>query len=171
MTPFPDNFAKVDGRVWRGGAPDSDQATMLAVNGVTTVINLEWEASDAAAFAGLGHVDLVRIKDFEPLPWIMPSLADDHVVHALRVIRAFPPLVYVHCRSGENRTGVIVAAYRLIELGDTIDPVLADFASYRGLWAWGDERYIRTVASRRGWFKDRLNRLQEAGLCGAAGKG
>jgi hypothetical protein len=171
MTPMPANFARVDSRVWRGARPvRSASAATLFYHGARTVINLEWEASDDAAFAGLG-VNLVRIKDFEPLPWIMPSLADDHVFRALRAIRAGPPVAYVHCRSGINRTGVIVAAYRLIELGDTIDPVLADFASYRGLWAWGDERYIRTVASRRGWFKDRLNRLQEAGLCGAAGKG
>ena len=144
------NFAKVDGRLLRGARPDAYQAKQLVEDGVRTVINLEWEQDDVGLFpprdpTGI-PVQLVRIRDFEPLPWFAPSLADEHVIRALSAIRTGPPIAYVHCRSGQNRTGVVVAAYRLLERGDSLDVVLKDFASYRGLWAWGDARYIRRMS-------------------------
>src|SRR5579859_4951048 len=145
----PANFAKVDGRVWRGAQPGLAEAEWLENNGVQTALNLEWEASDDAVFAG-GAVHLVRVKDFEPLPWFAPSIADEHVVRALAAIRQGPPIVYVHCRSGQNRTGVIIAAYRLLTgMGESLDVVLADFNSYKGFWAWGDTAYIRSLDARR----------------------
>ncbi len=151
------NFAKVDERVWRGAAPDTKQAEWLVDGGVRIVLNLEWEQSDDAAFAGILGVKLVRVRDFEPLPWFAPSISDEHVVAAMRAIRQGPSIIYVHCRSGENRTGVIIAAYRLLTgMGESLDVVLADFVSFRGFWAWGDERYIRSIDQRRAYFKERI---------------
>jgi len=151
-SPSPINFAKVSATVWRGGRPDAEQGAWLYSAGVRTVLNLEWEASDDSAFAGI-PVRLVRVRDFEPLPWFAPSVSDEHVIAALRAIRAGPPICYVHCRQGSNRTGVIIAAYRLIELGDALSSVLVEFTSYRGFWAWGDERYIRTLDRARVYFR------------------
>lgn len=141
----PLNFAKVDDRVWRGGAPDAEGWAWLAQGGVRTVLNLEWEASDSPP----PLVQPTRVEDVEPLPWFAPSLADDHVKRALVVLRMDEPIIYVHCRSGQNRTGVVVAAYRLLVLGQDIESVIADFKSFRGWWAWADERYIRGLPARR----------------------
>lgn len=137
---FPDNFAIVDERVWRGARPTAAQARCLYDAGVRTSLNLEWERADDGLFPTF--VRLARVRDFEPLPWFAPSLARAHVDRALAEIAAGPAIVYVHCRSGQNRTGVVVAAYRLIVLKHPLASVLQDFASYRGLWAWGDERFI-----------------------------
>ena len=138
---YPANFARVDRRVMRGARPSLIQAHNLAMIGVRTVINLEWEQNDDALFAGL-EINLVRIKDFEPLPWFAPSLALEHVNRALDAIAVGPAISYVHCRSGQNRTGVVIAAYRIRILKEPMQFVLKDFASYRGLWAWGDKRFI-----------------------------
>lgn len=149
------NFAKVDDRVWRGARPTAEQAAWLVGQGVCSVINLEWEQSDDAAFAAWPDVRLFRIKDFEPLPWFARSIEDRHVLRALAAIREATPITYVHCRSGQNRTGVIVAAYRLLMRADPLDSVLADFKSYRGAWAWGDAIYIRSLRRRRVEFDGR----------------
>jgi protein tyrosine/serine phosphatase len=143
----------VDDRVWRGAAPDAYQAKALVDAGVRTVINLEWLAREREWFVATNNI---RVKDFEPLPWFAPSLADEHVVRALAAIRRGPPIVYVHCRSGENRTGVVVAAYRLLERGDTLDVVIRDFGRFKGLWAWGDARYIRSLDARRDDMRRRI---------------
>lgn len=143
----PLNFARVDGRVWRGGAPDAEGWAWLAARGVHSALNLEWErADDLSLVAGVAPY---RVADFEPLPWIAPSLADAHVKEALALIRHATPVVYVHCRSGQNRTGVVVAAYRLLVLGQDMEHVVADFKFFRGWWAWADERYIRGLPARR----------------------
>ncbi len=145
------NFSKVDDRLWRGGHPNKVDASFLFANGVRTVINLEWEQSDDAAFDGLG-VSLIREIDFEPLPWLaalIPSFEDHHIIKVLSAIRKASPVVFLHCRSGLNRTGVAVAAYRLIERCENLSDVLEDFYSYRGFWTWGDAFYIRSVARRR----------------------
>jgi len=154
VIPRPANFAMVDDRVWRGSRPDAYQARDLVQAGAWTVIDLEWEDDDRGLWPR--SVNLVRVRDFEPLPFFAPSLADAHVIAALKAIMAGPAVVYVHCRSGQNRTGVGVAAYRLIELGQPVDAVIADFKKFRGFWAWADESYIRSIAERREWFKARV---------------
>jgi hypothetical protein len=158
----PANFAKVDERVWRGARPDVIQARWLIDHGVRKVINLEWEESGADVF-GPGVTE-VRIRDFEPLPWFAPSLADEHVIHALTAIRRNfgDPITYVHCRSGQNRTGVVIAAYLLLERGEGLGFVLRDFAGYRGWWAWGDARYIRSLWDRRVEMVQRVANLTRA---------
>jgi hypothetical protein len=156
----PVNFARVDNRVWRGARPSTMQAAELVADGVRTFLNLEWEQSDDLIIRDLGrdyeranrgdNIAGVRIRDFEPLPWFAPSITDEHVIRALCAIRqAGKGVVYVHCRSGENRTGVVVAAYRLIERGDSLPGVAFEFSQYRGFWAWGDLVYIRKLAGRR----------------------
>ncbi len=154
----PANFAKVDQRVWRSARPtDVGQVAWLlaAAESNLTIINLEWEQGDAAMFAGT-TAKLIRIKDFEPLPWFEPALADDHIVRALVAIRQASGVSLVHCRSGQNRTGVVIAAYRILERGDFLDGVLEDFKKYGGFWRWFDMGYIRSIDARR---KDLLERV------------
>ena len=159
MTQIP-NFAKVDGRVWRGARPDAAGAMWLGQQGIRTVINLEWEQKDATSVWRPINVEklpinLVRVRDFEPLPFFASSLEDRHVIRALRAIEAGPAIVYVHCRSGQNRTGVVVAAYRIILSRWSSDAALDEFAKFRGWWAWADAGYIRSIAepSRLEWFR------------------
>lgn len=149
----PDNFASVDGRVFRGARPTYEQARILHHElGVRVAINLEWEQDDASVFQDL-PIERVRVKDWEPLPWLMPCLEDQHVAKVLSVIRAGPTPIYIHCRSGQNRTGIAVAAYRLVELRQDIDSVLYDFDLYRGFWRFVDRGYIRSIARRRREFR------------------
>jgi protein tyrosine phosphatase (PTP) superfamily phosphohydrolase (DUF442 family) len=143
------NFAEVDEFVWRGAEPGINGLDWLVNAGCKTVINLEWEASDPA-LAGLVEI---KLPDFEPLPSIAPGIEDGHIKRLLTTIRTCAKPVFIHCRSGENRTGVAVAAYRLIERNDPVDDVIADLVRYHGLWASADLNYVRGLMARRTEFE------------------
>lgn len=146
------NFARVDDFLWRGARPDdSSGAQWLAAGGVKTAINLEWEQSDDELFAGT-QIFRVRLADWEPNPAFFQMLEDRHIRYLLSSIRSYPNRKFVHCRSGQNRTGIAVAAYRLIIKNDPVDAVVADMRSFGGIWAHIDEKYIRDLAERKGEF-------------------
>lgn len=146
------NFAKVDDTLWRGARPDSAGAAWLVAQGVKSVIDLELSDEDTGNFAPwAGKVQLCHLPDWEPLALAAP-IEDRHIHAFLAAVKRLPKPIYVHCREGQNRTGVAVAAYRLIDKRDSLDAVTADLASYGGLWSIADLRYIRSVAERAAEF-------------------
>jgi protein tyrosine/serine phosphatase len=145
------NFCVVTPNVlWRGARPDKDGAEWLIQQGVRTIVNLELILDDKSAF---GHatveeandyeVGYFRIHDWEPLPIMSPSIVDDHIAHFLAIVSQQPKPVYVHCRSGTNRTGVMVAAYRVLIEGVSDEEAIEEMRRYRGQWFKADEKYIR----------------------------
>lgn len=147
------NFAKVDSRLWRGARPDAGDASWLQANGVITVINLELLHDDDACVKVFGPGCCVHLPDWEALPQLAPKYEDKHIVAFLAAVRGAKGLTYVHCRDGQNRTGIAVAAYRLVELGEDLDLVLKDMAFFKGLWYGIDAAYITGLAAHLGDFK------------------
>ena len=105
-------------------------------------MNLELLHDDKAAFEqvrlgnnGKYEVGYFRVRDWEPLPVIAPKP------------------VYVHCRSGQNRTGVMVAAYRVIVEGEgddnAIEKAVKEMEAYQGHWFKADASYIRSLTPER----------------------
>jgi protein tyrosine/serine phosphatase len=135
--------------LWRGSRPDKDSAAWLIQKGVRTIVNLELILDDKHAFGQATvavdkshEVGYFRIHDWEPLPILAPAIADDHVAHFLAIVRQQPKPIYVHCRYGVNRTGLMVAAYRvLIEGASNVDAV-EEMRLYQGLWFKADEEFI-----------------------------
>jgi len=156
-----ENFCQVTPKVlWRGAKPDKDGAAWLVEQGVRTIVNLESLHDDRDAFTqarlannGSYEVDYFRVRDWEPLPAIAPELSDDHVAHFLAIMNQAPKPVYVHCRSGENRTGVMVAAYRVIVEGAdddaAIEKAINEMEGYQGFWFKTDANYIRGLTPER----------------------
>lgn len=139
------NFAKVDENLWRGARPDADGVAWLVFNGCKTVISLEWEQSDIPA----ANIIEIRLADWEPLPRFAPVIEDRHIRSVLAAIKTSPKPIFIHCRSGQNRTGVAVAAYRIIIKNDPIEDVIAEMKSYGGIWADSDVDYVRSLETRR----------------------
>lgn len=139
------------GVLWRGAKPDEQAASALLSKGVKTIVNLEWLHDDRDALSRArtpsdAHHDAqyFRVKDWELLVVLTPSVADDKVAHFLAITRTQATPIYVHCRSGQNRTGVMVAAYRVFN-GMPIEDAIAEMKRYNGFWAEPDARYIRTL--------------------------
>jgi protein tyrosine/serine phosphatase len=151
------NFCVVAPQVlWRGARPDKDSAAWLIQKGVRTIVNLELILDDKPAFSHATvavaknyEVGYFRIHDWEPLPLFAPAVVDDHVAHFLAIVSQQPKPVYVHCRSGENRTGLMVAAYRVIIEGARNVDAIEEMGRYQGLWFKADEEYIRGLSPKR----------------------
>lgn len=141
--------------LWRGARPDAESMAMLVDLGVRTVVSLELFQDDRKAFedakptsSDAREVGYIQIRDWEPLVVLRPSEVDEHVAQFLAITRTQPKPIYVHCRSGQNRTGVMVAAYRIFE-GADIEETIRDMQGYGGFWSKADADYLRTLTPER----------------------
>ena len=103
-------LAQVDEGLWRSGQPSREGLEQLAKAGVKTVLSLrervdEEERREAARLG-------MKVENVPILGFLMPTFSQ--VDRALAVLNdpAKRP-VAVHCRHGKDRTGVVVAAYRV----------------------------------------------------------
>jgi tyrosine-protein phosphatase SIW14 len=110
------NFHQVNDHIFRGAQPTDDGFKSLAKLGVKTVIDLRETDSRSAAEkkvvegAGMRYINI-------PLQGMSaPSQADVAKVMALFDDPSAGP-VFVHCRRGADRTGTVVACYRIAHDG------------------------------------------------------
>ena len=122
---------------------------MLKKLGVTTIVNLrekgretEWERNVAASL-GLNYVNIPI------LGWRPPS--DEQVAEFLKLFRDVPgQRVFVHCHYGEDRTGVMVAAYRIAMQSWTADQAVNEMYSFGFHYHWypAMKAYVRKLPTR-----------------------
>jgi hypothetical protein len=169
--------------LWRGAKPDVAAATELIDRGVRAVVNLELAHDDRDAFLGAHPalaeprvIDYFRIHEWEPNVVLAPRLLDRHVAEFIAIVRSRAQPVYVHCRAGQNRTGVMVAAYRVLEENMPVESAIAEMKAYRGDWFKQDAVYIRRLvggraAKVRAMAAQKVARLQPDAqlLCTSAG--
>lgn len=102
--------------------------------GVTDVFKLNpwWEAREPAVDGVVTH--------YTPLDVELATRAQvDDVVTAMLATCAGGRVCLVHCTHGQDRTGLVVAIWRLVH-GDSVDAAYADmmrhgFHPFRALWA------------------------------------
>ena len=105
------NFGKVNESLFRGAQPDGAGIKNLKRLGVKTIINLRltnevWSAEAAEAIAnGILHTNLPMKGLGRPMR--------EQVAMVLAMIEALPAPVFVHCEHGCDRTGTIIACYRI----------------------------------------------------------
>ena len=143
------NFHQVNDKLYRGGQPREGGFRELAALGVNTVINLrdddaraDAEGSEARA-AGLRYFNIPLGRLGRP--------TDEQVARALSLINAPENgVVFVHCAKGQDRTGTIVAVYRLTHDRWTADRA-TDEAEHYGMkfWQRGMKGYINDYYRRR----------------------
>jgi protein tyrosine phosphatase (PTP) superfamily phosphohydrolase (DUF442 family) len=99
--------------------------------GIRTVVNLRNVHSDRDELAGLG----LRYVHIHCVPW---HPEDEDVVKFLQVVAdpANRP-VLVHCQHGADRTGLMVAAYRIVEEGWTADEAMQELPRFGFHEVWG----------------------------------
>ena len=129
------HFFQVDANLYRGGQPTAEGFRSLSERGIKTVIDLRAEHS----FHRRQEQRLVESlgMQWEYLPmrsYWRPSPAQ---VEAFLKIVTDPQRqpVFIHCRKGEDRAGVLVAVYRVVEQGWEPRQAYAEARSL-GLAAW-----------------------------------
>lgn len=107
------NFGQVSDTLYRGGVPSVDALKGLKKLGVEFVVDMRGGRSETeeAVVTKLG-------MQYVSLPWRCPFPKDETFAKFLTLIRENPrKKVFVHCRLGDDRTGMAVASYRMAEEG------------------------------------------------------
>lgn len=109
------NFAVVTPRLYRGGQPTRAGFENLKHMGIDIVVDVR--------LSGRDHEREVVTKagmQFVGLPWHCLYPRDEIFARFLALLRENPKKkVFVHCRYGDDRTGMMIAAYRMAVEGWT----------------------------------------------------
>jgi tyrosine-protein phosphatase SIW14 len=106
------NFHKVDDRVYRGAQPSDQGFQSLAKIGVKTVIDLRQTDGRSAQEKRAVEAAGMRYVNIPMYGMQTPKHADVAKVLALFEDSNAGP-VFVHCKRGADRTGTVVACYRI----------------------------------------------------------
>jgi len=137
-----ENFDMVDDKLYRGAQPNAVGIAALKTLGVTTVINFRsvkdsWSEEEGyAREAGMDYINY-------PLNAVAaPSY--DEIERILEAIKHSSGPVFIHCQFGCDRTGTVVACYRIRVRKENPTVALQD-AEQHGMSAWevGMKNFIR----------------------------
>jgi protein-tyrosine phosphatase len=106
------NFYKVDERVYRGAQPTDDGFRYLANLGLKTVVDLRESDARSAREAQVVTALGMRYINIPMTGLTPPSEADITRILAL-LEDGNSGGVFVHCKRGADRTGAVIAAYRI----------------------------------------------------------
>lgn len=143
---LPKNFHVVEaGVLYRSGQPDrADLLSLAQTRGVATVVNLRYRISDRQEVRHTG-ISEVRLK------LKAQSITFSDMVSGLIAIRDARKPVLVHCLHGSDRTGCLVACYRMVFQNWNREDAIAEFR---------DEQYGYNYQ----WFPNLLTFLQEVDI-------
>ena len=116
------NFGEVTPNLYRGGQPGADGLKALKKMGVSIVVDMRGGHSEheKRAVEELG-------MEYVSIPWHCPFPSDEPFVKFLKVIEESPgKKVFVHCRLGDDRTGMAIASYRMAEEGWSADEAMKE---------------------------------------------
>ena len=156
------NFGRVTENLYRGGQPTEEGFRELKKLGIEIVVNFRDEPArieeERQAVEALG----LRPVSIPWSSWHRPK--KKQVAEFLELLRANPkPKIFVHCHRGADRTGVMVAAFRMALQGWTPPQALTEMRTfnYHRFWYPHLRRYVQDFPQQ--WATDPVFRtLQPA---------
>ena len=144
------NGGRVGEFLFRGAQPRSEGLQELKKLGVTTIVDLrgedpgkiKWERQQAEALG-------LRFVNIPVSGWSPPS--NEQVAQFLALFRSDPKQkIFVHCRFGDDRTGVFVATYRMAYQGWSAVQAMNEmyFFGFNGFWHPSMKTFIRDFPDR-----------------------
>jgi len=143
------NAGKINDSLFRGAQLRTEGFEQLKKLGITTIVDLrgedpdkiKWERQQAES-AGMRFVNI-------PVSgWSPPT--NEQVAQFLSLFKNHDDKIFVHCRFGDDRTGVFVAAYRMAH--DHWPPHQAIkemyFFGFNGFWHPAMKSYINDFPSK-----------------------
>jgi len=119
------NAAEVTPRLYRGAQPTAQGFETLANMGINIVVDLRGSRNDERELVNKLGMQYVSI------PWHCPFPHDDVFARFLTLLRQTPTQkVFVHCRLGDDRAGMTIAAYRMAEQGWTAQEAKQEMEAY-----------------------------------------
>lgn len=146
------NLHRVSDNLYRGGKPNSRGFKELKAMGVRTVVDL-----------GYWPLEIDRLKDpmlnYEHIPFYTWKPKDADVVRFLRIVsEPSNGIVYLHCRKGADRTGFMIAIYRVAVGGWSREQAISEMTrggfgfdpTYQNLISYIRTRDLNALARQAG---------------------
>lgn len=126
MYPGLPNFGEVTPTLYRGAQPSPQGFEQLRRMGISIVIDArEGSREDERKLVAKLGMKYVQI------PWHCPYPKDSVMAKFLTVIRDNPGRrVFVHCKTGDDRTGLMIAVWRMVEQGWTTEQAREEMQIY-----------------------------------------
>src|SRR4030095_12028153 len=150
--PLVQNYQQVTAGLCRGAMPSPAAINVLAKEGVKTIIDLRKHDAigikaegDYARSLGLNYFHI-------PMGHCAPKSKD--VIAFLDIVLnpKFQP-VFVHCRQGADRTGTLVAIYRILLQDWSFGDAYREMREHRFKpWLLGMRRFLSTIAMKKDVF-------------------
>lgn len=130
------NFHRVDSDLYRGARPKCSGYAKLASLGIRTIISLEGSLEASLGGCEVPHDGSGAALHLVSLPISYPEIAltgvpDKNMRRIFEQIRSAPKPIFVTCRVGKDRTGVIVAVYRMWRQEMSFDEARHEALHYR----------------------------------------
>lgn len=137
-----DNLYKVDQDLYRSEQPGSGEMKLLDSLEVRTVVNLRQFRNDrdeaAGTSLGLKHIKMNA-----------SAMSYEEIVSGMNALLKSEKPVLVHCLHGSDRTGCMVAVYRMVKCGWTREEAIREFLEggygYHQSWFPGILRLLKTI--------------------------
>lgn len=104
------NLHKVDSGIYRSDQPSGTDFAILEGYGIREVLNLRWFFSDdrkaKKTSLTLHHIPMNAL-----------SITEEQLIESMRIIRDRKGPILIHCFHGADRTGAVVALYRMVFQG------------------------------------------------------
>lgn len=113
------NLYKINDSLYRGELPTNIGGKELEKLGVKSFLNLRFFRSDRRAAKGTN----VKLYREHINAWVM---SEGEIIDALKLIQQAPKPLLIHCVHGSDRTGTIVAAYRIVFEGWTKEEAIKE---------------------------------------------
>ncbi len=136
-----ENFYRVSADLYRSEQSRASDIPDLKALGIKTVFSLRHYHHDSPEFDQAGFVSL-------QCPMDAGSASAAELVAALRLIRSAPKPVLLHCWHGSDRTGFVVAGYRMIFMNWSAAEAIAELRL--GGFGYHEAFYANLLRTLRG---------------------
>ena len=144
------NFGKINDHLYRGAQPRAAGLFELKKLGITTIVDLRdddpaklrWEEKRSESLG-------IHFLQIPVSGWSPPT--DQQVAQFLAIFRDRPKeKVFVHCHYGEDRTGVLIASYRMAFEKLPPEQALKEmyYFGFNGFWHPSMAAFVREFPAR-----------------------
>jgi protein tyrosine phosphatase (PTP) superfamily phosphohydrolase (DUF442 family) len=144
------NSGKINDHLYRGAQPRPQGLAELKKLGITTIVDLRGEDREKILWERRQAESLgMRFVNIPVSGWAPPT--NEQVSQFLSLFRDDPSQkIFVHCRYGDDRTGVFVATYRMAVEKWPAERALKEmyFFGFNGFWHPSMISFVRAFPAR-----------------------